>query len=314
MYSIGEKYWTWHRKSIKRVALSDAFIAQLKLDFLDYIRSEKGLSPNTIEAYGRDISLFGSFLNGKHWKEVVPEDILAFLGLLKGKGYASSSICRTLVAVKVFFRFLKKEGEVTLDLGRYFDTPKLWQLIPEVLSIEEVDALLAQPNKTDDPLGVRDRAILELLYATGMRVSELCGLRLNDLSDTFVKVRGKGKKERIIPVGKKATQAVDDYLLRFRGEVKEENGPLFISSRGKPIDRVTVWNRVKVYARSAGIAKSISPHTLRHSFATHLLENGADLRLIQDMLGHEDIGTTDRYTHVTGNRLKVAFKAFHPRP
>lgn len=286
---------------------------RLKLDFLDYIRSEKGLSPHTIEAYGRDISLFGSLLNGKHWKEVVPEDILAFLGLLKGKGYASSSICRTLVAIKVFFRFLKKEGEMTLDLGRYFDTPKIWQLIPEVLSVEEVDALLAQP-KTDDSLGSRDKAILELLYATGMRVSELCGLSLNDLSDTFVKVKGKGKKERIIPVGKKAMTAIDDYLLRFRGEMKEENGPLFISPRGKPIDRITVWNRVKAYARSAGIAKSISPHTLRHSFATHLLDNGADLRLIQDMLGHEDIGTTDRYTHVTGNRLKAAFKAFHPRP
>ncbi len=293
--------------------MSDASTSRLKLDFLDYIRSEKGLSSHTIEAYGRDIASFGHFLNGKHWKQVAPEDILAFLGHLKGKNYASASICRTLVAVKVFFRFLKKEGEISVDLGRYFDTPKLWQLIPEVLSMEEVDSLLAQP-KTDDPLGVRDRAILELLYATGMRVSELCGLRLNDLSDTFVKVRGKGKKERIIPVGKKAIGAVDDYLIRFRGEVKEENGPLFISPRGKPIDRITVWNRVKAYARTAGISKTISPHTLRHSFATHLLENGADLRLIQDMLGHEDIGTTDRYTHVTGNRLKAAFKAFHPRP
>jgi len=293
--------------------LSDATISRLKLDFLDYIRTEKGLSSHTIEAYGRDITVFGAFLNGKHWKEVVPEDILAFLGFLKGKKLSSSSICRTLVAVKVFFRFLKKEGEISLDLGRYFDTPKLWQLIPEVLSQEEVDALLSQP-KTDDPLGVRDKAILELLYATGMRVSELCGLCLNDLSDTFVKVRGKGKKERLIPVGKKAILAVDDYLIRFRGEVKEENGPLFVSPRGKPIDRITVWNRVKAYARSAAIVKSISPHTLRHSFATHLLENGADLRLIQDMLGHEDIGTTDRYTHVTGNRLKAAFNAFHPRP
>lgn len=285
----------------------------LKLDFLDYIRSEKGLSPHTIEAYGRDISSFIQFLNGKHWKEVSSEEILAFLGFLKSKKFASSTICRTLVAVKVFFRFLKKEGAITLDLGRYFDTPKLWQLIPEVLTTEEVDSLLSQP-KTDDSIGARDKAVLELLYATGMRVSELCGLRINDLSDTFVKVRGKGKKERMIPVGKKAIEAVDYYLLQFRGEIREENGPLFISPRGKPIDRVTVWNRVKVYAHSAGIHKTISPHTLRHSFATHLLENGADLRLIQDMLGHEDIGTTDRYTHVTGNRLKAAFKAFHPRP
>jgi len=292
--------------------LSDRF-ALAVLDFLDYIRSEKGLSPHTIEAYGRDIRSFADQLAVKDWKQVTPESILSFLGFLKGKAYASSTICRALVAVKVFFRFLKKEGEITLDLGRYFDTPKLWQLIPEVLSTEEVDALLAQP-KVDDCMGARDKAILELLYATGMRVSEACQLRINDLSDTFVKVKGKGKKERIIPVGKKAIEAVDYYLLHFRGEVKEENGPLFISPRGKPIDRVTIWNRVKAYAQSAGIGKSISPHTLRHSFATHLLDNGADLRLIQDMLGHEDIGTTDRYTHVTGNRLKAAFKAFHPRP
>lgn len=293
--------------------MSDTPYNRLKLDFLDYIRSEKGLSPHTIEAYGRDIASFGTFLNGKHWKEVAPEDIFAFLTQLKSKKYANATVCRTLVAIKVFFRFLKKEGEISVDLGNYFDTPKMWQLIPEVLTTEEVDALLAQP-KTEDAIGSRDKAILELLYATGMRVSELCGLRINDLSDTFVKVVGKGKKERLIPVGKKAIEAVDQYLLRFRGEIKEENGPLFISPRGKPIDRITVWNRVKAYALSAGIMKSISPHTLRHSFATHLLENGADLRLIQDMLGHEDIGTTDRYTHVTGNRLKSAFQNFHPRP
>jgi integrase/recombinase XerD len=285
----------------------------LRLDFLDYIRSEKGLSPHTIEAYGRDIQSFADSLAIQDWKQVTPEHILGFLSRLKSKNYASSSICRMLVAVKVFFRFMKKEGEISLDLGRYFETPKLWQLIPEVLSAEEVDALLAQP-KTEDCIGARDKAIFELLYATGMRVSELCSLRITDLSDTFVKVKGKGKKERIIPVGKKAIEAVDHYLLHFRGEAKEDNEPLFISPRGRPIDRITVYNRLKAYARSAGIAKSISPHTLRHSFATHLLENGADLRLIQDMLGHEDIGTTDRYTHVTGNRLKAAFKAFHPRP
>jgi integrase/recombinase XerD len=218
-----------------------------------------------------------------------------------------------LVAVKVFFRFLKKEGEIAVDLGRYFDTPKLWQLIPEVLSSEEIEELLAQP-KIEDAVGARDKAILELLYATGMRVSELCSLKITDLSDTFVKVRGKGKKERIIPVGKKAIEAVDYYLLHFRGQVKEENGPLFVSAKGKAIHRITVYHRVKAYAKRAGIVKSISPHTLRHCFATHLLENGADLRLIQDMLGHEDIGTTDRYTHVTGSRLKRAFTSFHPRP
>lgn len=285
----------------------------LVLDFLDHIRSEKGLSSHTIEAYGRDIRAFAEFLGGLDWRGVAPEQILAFLAQLKGKGYASSSICRILVAVKVFFRFLKREGVISLDLGRYFETPKLWQLIPEVLSLEEVNALLAAPLK-DDRIGVRDRAILELLYATGMRVSELCGLKIQDLSDTFVKVKGKGKKERLIPVGKQAIHAVDDYLIRFRGLSEGDQAPLFVTARGKPIDRTTVWSRVKTYAKAAGITKSISPHTLRHSFATHLLENGADLRLIQEMLGHEDIGTTDRYTHVTGHRLKTAFKTFHPRP
>lgn len=282
-------------------------------DFLDYIRTEKGLSSHTIEAYGRDIGAFAASLAVKDWKLVNSSAVLEFLSSLKEKQYASSTLCRMLVAIKVFFRFLKKEGEISVDLGRYFETPKLWQLVPEVLSMEEVDRLLAQP-KGEDFQGARDRAMLELLYATGMRVSELCGLRICDLKDTFVKVRGKGKKERLIPVGKKAIEAVDHYLAEFRTEAKEENAPLFVSKRGKPIDRVAVWARVKTYAAAAGIGRDVSPHTLRHSFASHLLENGADLRLIQDMLGHEDIGTTDRYTHVTGNRLKAAFKAFHPRP
>lgn len=285
----------------------------LEKDFLDYIRSEKGLSSNTVEAYGRDLSLFKAFIQPKSESQVTPEDILDFIALLRGKSYASASICRTLIAVKVFFRFLKKEGEISLDLGRYFDSPKLWQLIPEVMTPEEVDRLLSEP-KIEDALGARDKAILELLYASGMRVSELCSLCMNDLSDTFVKVLGKGKKERMIPVGKKAIQAVDHYLLHFRGKVEDDRGPLFVSSRGKAVDRITVWSRVKFYAKAAGISKSVSPHTLRHSFATHLLENGADLRLIQEMLGHADIGTTDRYTHVTGSRLKTAFKNFHPRP
>ncbi len=286
---------------------------RLILDFLDYIRSEKGLSAHTVEAYGRDLRAFAAFIGGKPWKEVEPPSILSFLGHLKHQSYASSSICRILVSVKVFFRFLKREGEIGVDLGQYFDTPKIWQLVPEVLTPEEVEELLAQP-KEGGFQGARDKAILELLYATGMRVSELCQLRIQDLSDTFVKVKGKGKKERLIPVGKQAIAAVDHYLLHFRGEAREECPYLFISSRGKPIHRIAVWSRVKVYAAAAGITKSISPHTLRHSFATHLLENGADLRLIQDMLGHEDIGTTDRYTHVTGNRIKTVFQAFHPRP
>ena len=294
--------------------MPDAFDFAVR-DFLDYLSSEKGLSANTIEAYGRDLRSFQAFLKESSkvsFREADGDAIYGFLGRLRSKNFATSSICRTLVAIKVLFRFLKKEGIVDVDLGRYFETPKLWQLIPEVMTQEEVDALLAEP-KTDDFVGARDRAILELLYATGMRVSELCSLKITDLSDSFVKVRGKGMKERMIPVGRRAIEAVDYYLIHFRGKVEEDNAPLFISQRGRPIHRISVWSRIRAYARSAKIPKNISPHTLRHSFATHLLENGADLRLIQDMLGHEDIGTTDRYTHVANSRVKAAFKNFHPR-
>lgn len=282
-------------------------------DFLDYLRSERGLSVHTIEAYGRDIAAFVEFLKGKSWKETSSDTILAFLSHLHSRDYASSTVGRMLVSIKVFFRFLKREGEISVDLGRYFDTPKIWQLVPEVLTPEEVELLLEAPD-LQDKMGARDRAILELLYATGMRVSELCQLKLTDLHDTFVKVQGKGKKERVIPVGRKAISALDHYLNSFRGKMEEKNSPLFLSQKGKTLSRMVVWSRIKVYAKLAGIQKEISPHTLRHSFATHLLENGADLRLIQDMLGHEDIGTTDRYTHVTGQRLKTAFSNFHPRP
>ncbi len=282
-------------------------------DFLDYIRTEKGLSPHTIEAYTRDIRAFGNSLQEKDWKSADSAAMVRFLEELKGRGYALSSICRSLVAIKVFFRFLKKEGAVPIDIGQSFDTPKIWQLIPEVLTVEEVDILLQAP-RPDDFVGARDLAILELLYATGMRVSELCSLKICDVGDGWVKVHGKGRKSRIIPVGKKALSAIDLYLVNFRTEADSENGALFVSTKGKPIDRVAVWRQLKGYVKEAGIAKNVSPHTLRHSFATHLLAGGADLRLIQDMLGHEDISTTDRYTHVSNERLKSAFKAFHPRP
>jgi integrase/recombinase XerD len=282
-------------------------------DFIDYLKTEKGLSPHTLEAYGRDVLAFGASLQIKDWKSVDSQAVLLFLSHLKAQEYATSSICRTLVAVKVFFRFLKKEGAISIDLGRYFVTPKIWQLIPEVLTIDEVDLLLKQP-KPDDFIGARDLAILEVLYATGTRVSEVCSLRICDVSDGSVKVRGKGRKSRIVPIGERALLAIDRYLTNFRTSAECENAALFVSTKGKPIDRVAIWRRLKEYAKAAGLTKTVSPHTLRHSFATHLLENGADLRLIQDMLGHEDISTTDRYTHVSNHRLKAAFKSFHPRP
>ncbi len=282
-------------------------------DFLNYLRCERGLSPLTVEAYGRDVFSFASTLSLTDWKAVSLKNFLSFLSHLKTKGLASASVCRALVAIKVFFRFLKKEGVIASDPSQHLDMPKIWQLIPEVMTPEEVDRLLDQPGE-GDCIGVRDRAILELLYATGMRVSELCALKISSLDDRFVKILGKGNRERLVPVGRRAIVAVDAYLIGFRGEAREKDALLFTSLRGRPLDRVTVWGRVKHYAKAAGIARSISPHTLRHSFATHLLENGADLRLIQEMLGHADIGSTDRYTHVTGSRVQEAFHQFHPRP
>jgi integrase/recombinase XerD len=219
-----------------------------------------------------------------------------------------------LVAVKVFFRFLKKEDFVELDVTRHLESPKLWQLIPEVLTIGEVDLLLKAPDG-ETPLGARDKAILEVLYASGLRVSELCGLNIHDVDEACVRVKGKGGKERLVPIAKVALDAVDRYLAQHRGEVGgEKEIPLFVSRKGKRIDRSDVWKRVKFYAKRAGIAKRISPHTLRHSFATHLLENGADLRVIQEMLGHAHISTTDHYTHISQLHLSQAFSAFHPRP
>lgn len=278
-------------------------------DFLLYLGSEKGLSPHTLSAYGRDLKGFQRFLEGKSWEVVTQEDVLSYLEYVKEK-YATASVCRMLVAIKVFFRFLKRDGLISSDPTRYLDSPKLWQLIPEVLSLDEVTRLLAAPG-SEDATSARDKAMLHVLYASGLRVSELCGLNLTDVDDTRVRVKGKGNKERIVPIAKSAVDAVDHYLTNWR---QNAEGPLFVTAQGKRIDRVTVWKRVKFYAKKIGIDKPISPHTLRHSFATHLLENGADLRIIQEMLGHVSIHTTDRYTHVSQKHLNEAFDRFHPRP
>jgi integrase/recombinase XerD len=186
----------------------------------------------------------------------------------------------------------------------------MWQLIPEVLTVEEVTRFLGAPDR-ETAVGARDFAIFQVMYASGLRVSELCGLNIGDISDDQVRVRGKGNKERVVPIAASAVAAVDHYLVHSR---KEGDGALFLSNRGQRIDRVAVWERVKFYAKKAVISKEISPHTLRHSFATHLLENGADLRVIQELLGHANIATTDRYTHVSRKHLHAAFEKFHPKP
>jgi integrase/recombinase XerD len=285
-------------------------------DFISYISSEKGLALNTIEAYRRDTLAFAEFLSSRGvdtFLTATQDHIVAFLGVLRQQGYASSSMCRTLIAIKVLFRFLVREGMLKVNIAHYLPSPKLWQLIPDVLSLDEVEALLRAPDTTLME-GARDRAILEVLYASGLRVSELCSLDLYSMDDTSLKVMGKGSKERIVPLGQEALAAVDYYLHHFRATFEsDKNKALFVSKKGIRIDRIAVWKMIKKYAKAAGIEKNISPHTLRHSFATHLLENGADLRVIQEMLGHASIGSTDRYTHVSRSHLSDAFEAFHPR-
>jgi integrase/recombinase XerD len=279
-----------------------------------HLLAERGLAKNSIEAYQRDNEHFCLFLTEKgkcDLTSVTVEDILGFLSELKEKKYASSSMCRMLISIKVFFRFLKKEKVISENIAEHFESPKLWQLIPEVLSVEEVELLLKAPD-TDSLQGARDKAILEVLYASGLRVSELCHLNLSDVHDAYVRVKGKGGKERLVPIAEPAIKAIDHYLGSFRQN--DGNPALFLSSGGKRIDRVSVWRQIKRYAKRVGLTKKISPHTLRHSFATHLLENGADLRVIQEMLGHAHIATTDRYTHVSQAHLAQAFHAFHPRP
>ncbi|MBS0628514.1 MAG: site-specific tyrosine recombinase XerD [Verrucomicrobia bacterium] len=282
-------------------------------DFLVYLASEKGLAQNTLIAYETDLLAFIKFLGDKDLKLVSKKDVIGFIEFKQKKGLASSSLCRALIAIKVFFRFLKKESLLQIEEIAFLESPKIWQLIPEVLSLEEVDLLLKAPD-VKSFLGCRDRAILEVMYASGLRVSEVCNLDFLDVGEESVRVKGKGGKERIVPIAKASLARVDEYLVKFRDQSKELIEALFVTTKGKRIDRVNVWNRIKLYAKKAGLEKNISPHTLRHSFATHLLENGADLRVIQEMLGHAHIATTDRYTHISQKHLTTSFDSFHPRP
>lgn len=284
-------------------------------NFCVYILSEKGLSLNTCEAYRNDIQHFITFLqetDTTHWKSVSQNVLIAFFDLLHSEKKASSSISRALMAIKVFFRFLKRENEIDVDPSYLLETPKIWGLIPDVLSRDEMEKMLILPDTTSIK-GARDKAILEVLYACGLRVSELCGLTLKDVGDTFLKVKGKGSKERLVPIGQQAIAAIDHYLSFRHGEAEEKKHFLFLGNKGKALHRITVWKLIKNYTRAAGITKTIYPHTFRHTFATHLLDNGADLRIIQELLGHASINSTDRYTHISCRHLHEAFNAYHPR-
>lgn len=284
-------------------------------DFILFLKSEKGFSPHTIEAYQRDTKAFLNFIKKQEicsWNDVVPGHIIGFLEHKKSQNHAVSSLCRYLAAIKAMFHFFKREGHVSKDVTLLCDTPKLWQCIPEVLSQREIEFIFQQPD-IETFYGARDRAILEILYSSGLRVSELCGLNIYDVDDSYIRVKGKGGKERMVPIGSHAVKALDRYLAFREGGEEDRGEALFINTKFKPMDRIAIWKIVKSYVKKAGIQKVISPHTFRHSFATHLLDNGADLRVIQDLLGHSSINSTDRYTHISRSKIHEAFEAFHPR-
>ena len=289
--------------------------------FTDYLVLERGLSENTRVAYHHDLSEFMDFLSRKGRtgiQEVVRKDILDFLMEGKQKGLAASSLARRLVAIKVFFRHLSQEGLLANNVADAMDSPRLWKILPPTLSKEEVDRLLAAPDP-GRTRGLRDRAILETFYATGLRVSELAALTLDSLhfDSEYVRCVGKGNKERVVPIGGKAIAAVQAWLEGGRPAYASRGGggcrTVFLSRQGQPLSRVTLWRHIRAYARKAGIRKEISPHMLRHSFASHLLANGASLRIIQEMLGHADISTTQIYTHVDQGRLQSVHHQYHPR-
>ncbi len=285
-------------------------------EFLDYLSVEKGLSKNTLEAYSRDLESYRSFLEGTKvsgWQDVKRDHIMQFLLDEKKRGLEAASIARRMVAIKVFHRFLLKERYLKEDITSVLESPRLWKRLPQFLTRQEMDALFKIIASEKIPL--RDRALLELLYATGMRVSEIANLKMGDLNfeGAFIRCTGKGSKERIVPVGRQALQQCKNYLEKERSKIKTPALELFIGQSGKGLSRIFIWQMIKKYAKLAGIKKDITPHTFRHSFATHLLEGGADLRVVQELLGHSDISTTQIYTHVSRDRLKGIHAKFHPR-
>ncbi len=284
--------------------------------FLNYLAVEKGLSRNTLESYERDLRGYVAFLRSKGPDEVALSDVVSYLARLNAGGIAPASAARSLAAIRGFHKYLITDGHASTDPTINLETPRGWKRLPKSLSQADVDALLSQPDPATS-IGLRDKAMLELLYATGLRVSELIGLRAQDinLERGFLVVMGKGSKERAVPMGESAAAAVREYLASARPVLLKGAGSdvLFLSVRKKGMTRQMFWERIKTYARSAGIGTSISPHTLRHSFATHLLDNGADLRAVQAMLGHSDISTTQIYTHVSRERLRKIHEKYHPR-
>jgi integrase/recombinase XerD len=286
--------------------------------FLNSLRVEKGLSDNTIQAYRRDMAKLAAFAAARKLgaKDIQRSDVVDFLASLYRTGLEGRSVARNLVTIRHFFRFSLLEGYVQDDPAATIESPRFRQSLPEFLSVEEVDRLLARPD-INAVVGIRDRAMIELMYSCGLRVSELCGIRLADLQADSGCLRcvGKGNKERLVPVGRKALDAVQRYLRMSRPKLLGESSSpfLFVNQAGSAVNRIAFWKLLGDYGRKAGLRKALTPHMLRHSFATHLLDRGADLRSVQMMLGHSDISTTQIYTHVVEERLKQVYKAHHPR-
>lgn len=287
-------------------------------DFIVYLRGECHLAQNSVAAYGRDLRRFLAWVDSRSLPSLTVHDLSDFIAALHDEKLAPASIARGVVAIRTFYKFLQLEGVTTENPAELLATQKMWQRIPKVLTHTQVDSLLSAPRRIEK-YAVRDRAMLEVLYATGCRVSEVCNLKIRDLSlsERHLKCEGKGGKQRMVPIGSRAIAAIETYCAELRSILASRNPQLpeelFLSRSGKPMDRIMLWRLIKHYARRVGIDSKISPHALRHSFATHLLAGGADLRQVQEMLGHASIQTTQIYTHVEHSRLMKVHKQFHPR-
>lgn len=281
---------------------------------------EAGLAANSIAAYENDLTLLAGFLSERgilHWDQVSRSQLLDFLDAEQERGMEPATLARRLVAIKVFFRYLAHENFIKQNVTEVMDGPRLWRLLPELLNEAEMRRLLKIHNKSGDPLSIRNQAILEMLYGCGLRVSELASLRVDavNFKKNIIRITGKGEKTRLVPFGRPAAKALRRYLQEGRPQLfRETQHPeVFLSCNGRPLDRERIWMIVKETAARAGIRKNTYPHALRHSFASHLLDHGADLRVIQELLGHADISTTQIYTHVEAERLRRTHQNFHPR-
>lgn len=303
--------------TVDTATLNRRFLLERFAEFLDL---EQGSSPRTREAYLRDLSLLGTWAIERHQvaegAELTAAHLREFVYAQKDQGMSAATIRRRISAIRTWYRFLLSEGVVKSDPSERLETPRGWRTLPDVLTVAEVEQLIGSIS-LDEPLAFRDRALLELAYGAGLRVSEWCSIGVKDvlLDELVVRVFGKGGKERVVPIGRKASGAVAMYLRELRPQLErgKGEGKLFLNSRGAPLRRMTAWTLLAKYVEASGIKTPITPHTLRHSFATHLLEGGADLRAVQEMLGHSDISTTQLYTHIDREHLRQVHKQFHPR-